>query len=526
MAGGRSSFRWQISFNSVIHSVIYEAGTYNMFHAISTPNEARNNATTTADARHSDAASTEPGMKCMSLVEDGPKVAFACYNEERNEITLEESNANGYDSERVIQGFLSVARPTLILVGSKVVANPALLQVLTNPAPRAPDEEIPRDGHESNSVATATRPSSSLFASTQTTPYKILKSGAFDVKNCKALILQNLRVLSLIHRQHRAGVESLATSGDNRADRYFPQSTERAVFFPSSYHAMASVVDFESKVQVQALGSLLSFLQSTVFQLEQGGLITVSDLVHSQSSMFMRVDSNTMSALRIFATEHHPLVTKGNGNAKEGFSLFSLLDRTRSRGGRQLLREWMLKPLMDPIKISQRQDGVELFLRPDVASMVGNLLALLDRVGPLDKILIRMQKCHTQPPEFLVLTRTVSAIIAIRNILVNDLLVKLVILRDRGYPKTAEDDEDNTSAQERQKAESYVTFVGQIISCVELSVLADLQERITSVVDEDAMAQTNSVSVRPGYHDALDNAKEQFELLEGEPALKRQAFPN
>ncbi len=501
-----------------------------MHRAISSRSDSRgNNAPRTPRlVDHDDddgAASTEPGMKCMSLVEDGSKIAFACYDEEGNEIILEESNANGYDSERVIEGFLAVARPTLILVGSKVVANAPLLQVLTRPPPNYHENDNANDpsngGNDSNSVATSDRPRSSLYAP-KTTPYKILKSGAFDLKNCKALILQKLRVLSLLHRQRRAGAEYLAVA--DLADRYFPQATNRPVFLPSSYNSMASIVDFDSKVQVQALGSLLSFLQGTIFQLEQGGLITVSNLVHSQSSLFMRIDSNTMSALRIFATEHHPLVTKGYGNAKEGFSLFSLLDKTQSSGGRQLLRDWMLKPLLDPIQIAQRQDGIELFLRPDVASIHGSLLTLLDRVGPIDKILTRMQKCHTQPNDFLVITRSVSAIIAIWNILENDLLVTLHHLRDRGYPKTDDDNEDDMALQERNKVESYVYYMEQITSRVELSVLADLQERVTSIVDEEALAEAhNVVRVRAGYHDVLDKAKEDFEALEGEKVKISQA---
>ncbi|MGK3733408.1 MAG: hypothetical protein ACI8RD_006762 [Bacillariaceae sp.] len=45
----------------------------------------------------------------------------------------------------------------------------------------------------------------------------------------------------------------------------------------------------------------------------------------------MTISPSTFSALHIFSTEHHPLIAKGQGNSKEGFSLYSLLDRTKSK---------------------------------------------------------------------------------------------------------------------------------------------------------------------------------------------------
>ena len=55
-------------------------------------------------------------------------------------------------------------------------------------------------------------------------------------------------------------------------------------------------------------------------------------------------DRPALPALRVFLTEYHPLVAN-NGmrgrltqKSKEGFSLFTLLDRTRSAAGLERLR--------------------------------------------------------------------------------------------------------------------------------------------------------------------------------------------
>ena len=102
------------------------------------------------------------------------------------------------------------------------------------------------------------------------------------------------------------------------------------MYQPSSFHYLAAVINFDSKVLVQALGALLSYLQSTVFQLDEGKYITVNRIVEAKTSAYMVISQSTFSALHIFSTEHHPLIAKGRGHSKEGFSLYSLLDRTKS----------------------------------------------------------------------------------------------------------------------------------------------------------------------------------------------------
>ena len=57
--------------------------------------------------------------------------------------------------------------------------------------------------------------------------------------------------------------------------------------------------------------------------------------------------------------ESHPNILKSNQHTKEGFSLFSLLDRTKSKVGKQKLREILLKPLYDKNLIIKRQDIIE-----------------------------------------------------------------------------------------------------------------------------------------------------------------------
>ena len=58
----------------------------------------------------------------------------------------------------------------------------------------------------------------------------------------------------------------------------------------------------------------------------------------------------------------HPSCVKGQGRSKEGFSLLSLLDRTRSLLGRRLLKQWMLKPSTNLKELACRHDAVECLM--------------------------------------------------------------------------------------------------------------------------------------------------------------------
>jgi hypothetical protein len=422
-----------------------------------------------------------------------------------------------------------VARPNLILIGAKLAANEKLLDLLTKPQSllsNVPGEASEQDDTD-NSVRSPRRPNPDENARV---PYQLLKSSAFDLRNCRMIILQRLRVMTLLrspgdpHGQQTSAYRGMDGRDEHHGDRnrHFPNSMAPSSTPPSAYHALASVIDFESNTLVRSLGSLVGYLQSTLFRLEDGGSVTVNSIRHAQSSRYMRIDAATLRSLHIFSTEHHPLMSKGQGNSKEGFSLFTLLDRTKSKMGKQCLREWMAKPLLDPIEISKRQDGVEFLLRPECRPAAGLLLNLLQKVGAVDKILQRMQKCHSLPNDFIVLSRTLSAAVAISSTLSGDLKEFAIRSQCQAIPQGSEIDSndlgnDNSSPTSASK---YIEFIDGILDKCFTSVIHDLRERILSIVDEEATNEAKtSVVIRPGFHEELDAAKEAFETLDGENTL-------
>ena len=121
-------------------------------------------------------------------------------------------------------------------------------------------------------------------------------------------------------------------------------------------------LELDNRPIVSAMGALLHFLRSDIFTLDSGH-VTVADMQPLVVDEYLRIDSATFKSLQIFCEgsyacmsviccdmresfpqqfcccmhttceDQHPLLFKEKGRSKEGFSLFSLLDRTVSLPG-------------------------------------------------------------------------------------------------------------------------------------------------------------------------------------------------
>eukprot|EP00548_Thalassiothrix_antarctica_P010298 CAMPEP_0194160374 /NCGR_PEP_ID=MMETSP0152-20130528/78354_1 /TAXON_ID=1049557 /ORGANISM="Thalassiothrix antarctica, Strain L6-D1" /LENGTH=863 /DNA_ID=CAMNT_0038870053 /DNA_START=334 /DNA_END=2926 /DNA_ORIENTATION=+ len=436
-------------------------------------------------------------MTAVSVIQEGSCIAFACYNEAKNVITIEDSRANGYDTEELVERFYIATRPNMVLLSNNSASNADFLNILTRPPPqdKLDEEEVKKEGSQKENLQQQQHNNQAGSMYDSSIPYRLLKNHAFDLKKCQDVILQKLRVLDLLQKKRN--------SIQNHDEQY---DIPLGHFEAASYHSIASVVDFDSNILLRALGSLLYFLQSTLFRLEEGNTVTVNSIVQANSSMFMRISSNALRSLHIFMTEHHPLMAKGQGHSKEGFSLFSLLDRTKSKMGRKCLREWMLKPLNDRESIQRRQDGVELLLNFEFEGSTGSLLQSLESVGAIDRILVRMSKCQTAGMDFIVLVRSLNAALTICHILEVEFLPKLTKML-QSY--------QSDNSPEAEKFANYITFVQGILQQCCTQSLQDVQARITNIIDEEAtLEERSSVVINPGFHEELDCAKQKFECLD------------
>ena len=464
--------------------------------------------------RGDDLVPDEKTERIMSVVLEGDNVSFAVYLEKENEILLENCRVHGDELLGVFEKFQAIAQPSLVLIGNKVASNAQIVDMLTTRTVCINEEFLEdnsssveqhnRVDHARSSQAAVTTPRRKQI------PFKILKSSAYDLRSCTELILNNLRVLTLLRQNQQHQIELQRTSQSGAINL----SHVHHSMYQSTYHAIAAVVDLHhTPCLVRTLGALISYLKATFFRMEDGETVTVNSVTHANSEMFMRIDKQTIQELHIFSTEPHPLhLAKGSvgTNSKEGFSLYSMLDRCKSKLGRQCLREWMLNPTLDTVEIHRRQNGIELFLSPEVHSSVGLLLNLLQQVGAIDKILLRIQKVNTVAKDFLVLLSTIAAALSICSTLENffDPLDRDIMGRQNQQKK-----QENEQLHFRHRSEA---FLHSLTERCYTSTLKALFDRIMGIIDVEHTTQAkDAVVIQYGFHPDLDRAKESYKDLDG-----------
>lgn len=91
-----------------------------------------------------------------------------------------------------------------------------------------------------------------------------------------------------------------------------------------------SEIDLEAREAVSAAGGLLQHLQNNrlIDDLSDSHVVKVTRVKSLRLDKFLSIDPQTLSSLQIFHLDAHPSIS-GCGPAKEGLSLFSLLDNTR-----------------------------------------------------------------------------------------------------------------------------------------------------------------------------------------------------
>ena len=101
----------------------------------------------------------------------------------------------------------------------------------------------------------------------------------------------------------------------------------------------------QDEATIQAAGGLLAYLYET----QKTDLSHISALTYYTAGQFMELDLTARQTLELTATMR--------GKEKKG-SLLWVLDQTKTAMGGRLLRGWLERPLLSPVQIARRQQGV------------------------------------------------------------------------------------------------------------------------------------------------------------------------
>ncbi|XP_067679638.1 mutS protein homolog 5-like [Haliotis asinina] len=182
---------------------------------------------------------------------------------------------------------------------------------------------------------------------------------------------------------------------------------------------MSSLVPFENACMVRAAGGLLKFLEKARVGVELEDFDTRVPVLGIQIFTLedqMIIDDITYSALQIFYREAHPSVYKSGSGAKEGLSLFGILNRCRSQIGSKMLRLWFLRPLRNVEILKQRHAAIEFFMHARNIEVLTTLSDCLKHIKNVPRIITRMLQAQASVGDWQALYKTTYHAIYIRDV--------------------------------------------------------------------------------------------------------------
>lgn len=206
-----------------------------------------------------------------------------------------------------------------------------------------------------------------------------------------------------------------------------------------------------------AAGAVLHYLKDT----EHPHLQHISSIQRIDKEDYLWMDKFTIRNLELL----------GNSDGREqGLSLLKVLDHTVSPMGARLLKRWLLMPLKDGVRIQERLDAVEFFIKdPDLR---GNLSRHIQQCGDIERLVSKIPVKKINPRELLQLARGLQHIDEIKK-------------DSPGFPNE---------------------LARQLAS--RLSPCKPVMERIFSTItDNPPVAAAKGDTIRPGIHEDLDRLR-------------------
>ncbi|KAF2088890.1 hypothetical protein K490DRAFT_64102 [Saccharata proteae CBS 121410] len=264
-------------------------------------------------------------------------------------------------------------------------------------------------------------------------------------------------------------------------------------------------IDVESRITVGCAGAVLSYLQrrraagflpgdqaaNAMFRITTVEMFSLKD--------YMFINADTLASLQIMQSESHPHShnqgpSKSNSGSKEGLSIYGLFHHlARTPQGKNLLRQYFLRPSMKLRVINERLDTVAFFTRPDNSAATDQLVKSLKTIKNIRVIMVNLRK-------------GVSAVTGKKGGIASGVWATM-----RNFVFHALKIKDTIS--ELNGAES-LTICKKIFEQFETYHFAQVGKKVSDVIDFDESAEQHRTVVRTGVDEELDNMKRTYDGIE------------
>lgn len=211
------------------------------------------------------------------------------------------------------------------------------------------------------------------------------------------------------------------------------------------------------------------------------------------------VNTDTLLSLQIIQSESHPHShnqgpTKTSSGSKEGSSIYGLFQHlARTPQGKAMLRQYFLRPSLNPSVINERLATISVFLRPENVAFIDSLSKSFGKIKNMRQVMVSLRK---GPSTSNGKTGGVPSPIwaNVRLFVYHAMLIMDVVQEIVGAEK--------------------LLIRNKIIENFKPQDLHAVGESINEVVDFELSRQHRRTVVKPGIDEMLDKMKETYGDLE------------
>ncbi|XP_053699644.1 mutS protein homolog 5 isoform X2 [Synchiropus splendidus] len=181
---------------------------------------------------------------------------------------------------------------------------------------------------------------------------------------------------------------------------------------------LSSCISFDSPLMMRAVGGLLKCLDKkrVGVELEDSSVgVPIIKIRAYTLRNIVFIDQDTYSALNIFKLESHPSVYKLQSGEREGFSLYGILNRCKSKFGSILLRQWFMRPTFDLNVLHRRQDVIYFFKFPRNSDLLTAMQSMLHNMRNIPSLLHKMSLHNIRVIDLQNLYQAVVSAVRMRN---------------------------------------------------------------------------------------------------------------